>query len=114
MPSALRTSVVVWVLSIAQPATKREKASRTTQQYSLPSRVGCSVMSVIQSWSGPPRRNSRRTRSSEVTIASLAPVGSRLVGRPLMPGWRMISETELWPTATPRPCLSSAVTRSAP
>jgi hypothetical protein len=34
---AWRTSFVVWVLLIAQSATKREKVSRTTQQYSLPS-----------------------------------------------------------------------------
>ena len=71
-------------------------------------------MSVIHSWSGPPRRNSRRTRSNEVTVASLEPFGSRLVGKPLMPRWRMISETALWPTAMLRPCLSSAVTLSAP
>lgn len=32
IPSALRTSVVVWVLSIDQPTTRRLKASRTTQQ----------------------------------------------------------------------------------
>jgi hypothetical protein len=32
VPSALRTSVVVWKLSIDQPTTSRENASRTAQQ----------------------------------------------------------------------------------
>ena len=32
IPSALSTSFVVWVLSIAQPTTKRENVSSTTQQ----------------------------------------------------------------------------------
>lgn len=42
--------------SMAHPTTRRLKASMTTQQYSLPSWVGCSVMSVTQSWLGPSRR----------------------------------------------------------
>ena len=37
---------VAWWLSMDQPTTRREKTSRITQQYTLPSRVGCSVMSV--------------------------------------------------------------------
>ena len=35
--------------SIDQPTTRRLKVSRTTAQYTLPSRVACSVMSVNQS-----------------------------------------------------------------
>jgi hypothetical protein len=34
---ALVTSGVAWWLSIAQPTTRRENTSSTTQQYSLPS-----------------------------------------------------------------------------
>ena len=49
MPRALVTSGVAWWLSIAQPTTRRENTSSTTQQYTLPSRVGCSVMSVTHS-----------------------------------------------------------------
>jgi hypothetical protein len=49
MPSALVTGGVAWWLSIDQPTTRRENTSSTTQQYSLPSRVGCSVMSVTHS-----------------------------------------------------------------
>jgi hypothetical protein len=49
MPSALVTSVEVCVESIDQPTTRRLNASSTTQQYSFPSRVGCSVISVTQS-----------------------------------------------------------------
>ena len=43
IPSALVTSAVLGLESIDQPTTLRDKASRTTAQYTLPSRVGCSV-----------------------------------------------------------------------
>jgi hypothetical protein len=43
MPSALVTSAVFWHESIDQPTTRRENTSSTTAQYTLPSRVGCSV-----------------------------------------------------------------------
>ena len=52
MPSAFVTSAVFGLESIDQPTTLRDQASRTTAQYTLPSRVGCSVISVTQSWSG--------------------------------------------------------------
>jgi hypothetical protein len=45
IPSALTTRFEVWDESIDQPTTRRENASSTTAQYTLPSRVGCSVMS---------------------------------------------------------------------
>jgi hypothetical protein len=43
MPSALVTSAAFWDESIDQPTTCRENTSSTTAQYTLPSRVGCSV-----------------------------------------------------------------------
>jgi hypothetical protein len=43
------TSAVLGLESIDQPTTLRDQASRTTAQYTLPSRVGCSVMSVTHS-----------------------------------------------------------------
>lgn len=46
-----------------QPTTRWEKVSRTTQQKTLPSRVGCSVMSVTHGWSGPLLARSRLTLS---------------------------------------------------
>lgn len=46
MPSALVTRAAVWVESIDQPTTRGEYTSRTTAQYTLPSRVRCSVMSL--------------------------------------------------------------------
>jgi hypothetical protein len=49
MPRALVTSAAVGEASMDQPTTRRLKASRTTAQYSLPSRVGCSVISVTHS-----------------------------------------------------------------
>ena len=49
MPSALVTRAALGEESIDQPTTRREKVSSTTQQETLPSRVGCSVMSVTQS-----------------------------------------------------------------
>jgi hypothetical protein len=66
IPSALVTSAAVGDASMDQPTTRREYTSRTTEQYSLPSRVACSVMSVIHSWFGPPRANCRSTRSTAV------------------------------------------------
>ena len=46
IPSAFTTSVAAGLVSIDQPTTRREKVSKTTAQYTLPSRVGCSVISV--------------------------------------------------------------------
>jgi hypothetical protein len=48
-PSALVASAAVWLESIDQPTTRREWTSSTTAQYTFPSRVGCSVMSVTHS-----------------------------------------------------------------
>jgi hypothetical protein len=70
------------VVSIDQPTTRREQASRTTAQYSLPSRVGCSVMSVTQSWSRSARVNCRLTRSLAVA-SGRSP--RRNWGRPVTP-----------------------------
>jgi hypothetical protein len=39
----------VCVLSMDQPTTRRDQISSTTVQYTLPSLVGCSVMSVTHS-----------------------------------------------------------------
>jgi hypothetical protein len=55
MPSAFVTRLAVCDASIAQPTSRRENTSRTTAQYTLPSRVGCSVISVTQSSSGRSR-----------------------------------------------------------
>jgi hypothetical protein len=59
IPSAELTIAAVGRRSRDQPTTRRDQASRTTQQYSFPSRVGCSVMSVIHSWLGPLRAKRR-------------------------------------------------------
>jgi hypothetical protein len=45
----LLVSAAVGLWLIDQPTTRRLKASSTTAQYTLPSRVGCSVMSVTHS-----------------------------------------------------------------
>jgi hypothetical protein len=42
---------------------------------------------------GLSRANTRRTRSSEMTWATLAPFGSQRAGRPLIPNSRMINST---------------------
>ncbi len=49
--SAWVVDAAVGDASMGQPTTRRAKASRTTAQYTLPSIVGCSVMSVTHSWS---------------------------------------------------------------
>ena len=43
IPNAEVTSPEVAELSIDQPTTRRLNTSSTTAQYTLPSRVGCSV-----------------------------------------------------------------------
>lgn len=56
IPKALVTSAAEGAASIDHPTTRREYASSTTAQYTLPSRVGCSVMSVTPKfvWLLPP------------------------------------------------------------
>jgi hypothetical protein len=63
MPRALLTIAAIALRSMDQPTTLRDQASSTTQQYTLPSLVGCSVMSVIHNWFGPSRAKSRFTKS---------------------------------------------------
>jgi hypothetical protein len=46
---ALVTRAVLGAESIDHPTTRRDRVSSTTAQYTLPSLVGCSVMSVTQS-----------------------------------------------------------------
>jgi hypothetical protein len=43
MPNALVANAAEGAESIDQPTTRRDQASSTTAQYTLPSRVGCSV-----------------------------------------------------------------------
>src|SRR5215210_4446627 len=64
MPSALSRSVVVWVLSIDQPTTNRENASRPTQHKTLPSRVGRTGRRGHVARSRAPRVPSRRPGSA--------------------------------------------------
>ena len=64
MPNAFVTSAAEGEESIDQPTILREYVSKTAAQYTLPSRVRCSVMSVTQSWFGPGRANSRLTSSA--------------------------------------------------
>jgi hypothetical protein len=51
MARALVVSAAVGEASIDQPTTRRENVSRTTAQYTLPSKVGRSVISVTHNWS---------------------------------------------------------------
>jgi hypothetical protein len=52
MPKALVTKAAVGEASIDHPTALRENVSSTTQQYTFPSRVRCSVMSVTHNWLG--------------------------------------------------------------
>jgi hypothetical protein len=80
MPSALVTSAAVGVVSMDQPTTRREQASRTTAQYSLPSRgvlgdvgdpqligAGASELAVDQVAGGRLGRSPRRNLGRPVT-----------------------------------------------
>ena len=75
MPSAFVTNDAVCDASIAQPTTRRENVSNTTAQYTLPSRVGCSVMSVTQSWSGCRLKRRGADGSSVVHLDGPSAVG---------------------------------------
>lgn len=55
IPRVLVTNAAVGAASMDQPTTRREYVSSTTAQYTLPSRVGCSVISGTHNWSGSAR-----------------------------------------------------------
>ena len=102
MPSALVTRPAVGVASIDQPTTRREKTSSTTTQGTLPSRVGCSVISVTHSRSGSSRQNRRSTRSLAVATLGIR----RKCGRPdapAIPARRMSRSIAHRPTRRPCP-----------
>jgi hypothetical protein len=86
-----------------QPTTRRENTSRTTQQYTLPSRVGCSVMSVTHNWSGAGRSKRRSTKSAVAAVFLLPRKLFRAPGSPCRPWIRMIFRTVLRLTITPCP-----------
>jgi len=100
--------------SMAHPTALREKRSSTTQQYTLPSPVGCSVMSVSQSSLGAEAVNSRWTRSSQVRafFRFLKPFFGP--GSPLRPSSRMIRLTSLVLTIRPCSISNAALTRKMP
>src|SRR5436190_22129143 len=66
MLTALLTSAVSAVVENVRATIIREKQSRMAQQYTLPSRAGCSVMSVHHNSLGLVAANRRFTRSSGV------------------------------------------------
>ncbi|BAK36021.1 hypothetical protein MLP_30070 [Microlunatus phosphovorus NM-1] len=116
IPSASTTSSFRMLSSMDQPRTRRDQASMTAAQYTLPSTVGCSVMSVSHNRFGPSTVNRRLTRS----LAGMA-CGSRIVVhdrrrryRPWMPAWRISRATRFWFTCRSCPKTSSACTRGAP
>jgi hypothetical protein len=98
-----------------RPTTRRDQASMTTAAYTLPSRVGCSVMSATHSRSGPSGWKRRWTRSSAGTSAGLRRVQPRF--RRLMPtrlAWRISRSTRLRLTRIPAPSRRSAHMRGEP
>ncbi len=78
----------------------------------LPSLVGCSVTSVIQSWLGPAQRKSRWTRSWVVVRWIALALGLRRLGDPVMPRSAMITVISFLSTVWPYASASSA--RSPP
>jgi hypothetical protein len=113
MPRAPVTSAAVGVASMDQPTTRREQASSTTAQYSLPSRVMFSDIGY-HSWSGPVRANWRLTRSTAAprVAAHAGTLGGR--SRPAGQPGPVSSSTAWKPTVMPRPRVSSAWTRRLP
>ena len=95
MLTALLTKAVSAVVENVRPTIIREKQSRMAQQYTLPSRAGCSVMSVHHSSLGRVAVKCRFTRSSGV--ATRIRLGMRRPGRgsPYRPRSVMIELTSL-------------------
>ena len=85
----------------------------TAAQYTFPSAVGCSVMSVSQSRSSSATVNWRCTRSSSVAALTRFFLPLRR-WMPCRPAWRMRRATRLRFTVSPRPSTSSAWTRGHP
>jgi hypothetical protein len=88
-----------------------EQATLTAHMYSLPSPVGCSVMSVSHSWLIQVALKSRSTRSSWTA-------GPARRDRPLlracsdqMPCWEHSRHTRFSPAVTPPALSSSAMNR---
>jgi hypothetical protein len=81
MLKAFVTSAAAGAAPMDQPTTRREYASSTTAQYTSPSRVGCSVMSVTHNRNGASRENGRPPRSVAVAFGA----DFRYRGRPEMP-----------------------------
>jgi hypothetical protein len=107
IPSAFTTRLAVCDESIDQPTTRRLKASSTTAQYTLPSRVGCSVMSVSHSRFGSVLANSRFTRSDAVGVFGTLRYFGR-PGSPARPRRRITNSTVHRATVMFRPNTSSA------
>lgn len=98
---------------IDQPIASRLNASMTTAQYTLPSLVQCSVMSVNQSLLGCSARKLRFTRSSLVAALALPHFRLRFM-LPAQPRSRMIRSTRFRPIRKPFAIVSSACIRGEP
>jgi hypothetical protein len=98
MLTALLTRAVSAVVEKVRAAIIREKQSRIAQQYTLPSRAGCSVISVHHSSLGLEAVNRRLTRSTGVS--TLIRLGFLRPGRgsPYRPCSDMMELTSLWLT----------------
>lgn len=88
--------------SMAQPTILRECWSRTAQQYRVPSRVLCSVMSVNHRVFGVAALNCRLTRSSLVAALTKFRRPFRRAGSPLRPSAAMICRISFGLTTSPR------------
>lgn len=113
MLTALLTRAVS-VVEKVRATIMREKQSRIAQQYTLPSRAGCSVISVHHSSLGPVAVNRRLTRSTGVSIPIR--LGFRRPGRgsPHRPCSAMIELTSLWLTFMSYSASRAARTRRRP
>jgi hypothetical protein len=98
MFTASLTNAVSATVENARATIFLQKPSRIAQQYTFPSRAGCSVMSVNHSSLGPSAVNLRCTKSARVSTPSRPGLRRRGRGSPDMPRFRMIASTSLWLT----------------
>ena len=93
------------------PTTRRDHTSCTAHKYSLPSAVGCSVMSVSHSLFGPGAVNSRWTRSSCTGGPGFFHLPRVRAWAEAISAWEQIFHTRRSDTAWPASASSSAMNR---
>jgi hypothetical protein len=112
MPRASVTSAAVGVASIDRPTTRGAKASSTTAQERVPSRVGARWYRSPQLGRAGPGEVAVDQVGGDLVGLGMAP--GRPAGHPARPARRSSRATAVWPAMIGWPSRSSACARRAP